>query len=219
MSSPEPSPVVFREGPVSPDYDNDEEHPRFNMNTFSPTSMSTTSLQQTASVEGVGPLDTAKEDSDGASDSISISSPVFAREGGSDEGDEASELDYDIGLKQRRTGYRYGYQKGEGSSKPSLVTHTSQPSLDALSTSTAVTSATITSSTLTAPSSTQTSMAGKDKLARGDSQRHRARFESKTRTDKRKVQRRGEWIIMDFGNDAGSSKLPFYIRRCLTKFF
>lgn len=204
MSSPEPSPVVFREGPVSPDYDNDEEHPRFNLNTFSPTSMSTTSLQHTASVEGVGPHDTAKEDSDGASDSISISSPVFAREGGSEEDDEASELDYDIGLKQRRTGYRYGgYHRGEGSSKPSLVAHASQPSLDALSTSTAVSSATVTSATLTAQSSTQASIAGKDKLARTDSQRHRARFESKTRADKRKVQRKGEWIIMDFGNDAG----------------
>lgn len=195
---PEPSPIVFK------DYGSAEPSPasaapRFNLNSFSPIATTPSPLAHegvpsSPPPDGMAPAKPEDGNGSGSDSSISLSSPVFAHDDGSE---EEFENDMGLGLPQRRrTGYRYGYQRPDTETNRAgekEVVEAPPASIEASSTVTVTVSA--------------------DKPGSTKPKKLTARFESKTRTDMRKSARRGEWIIMDFGNDAAYHSLLRILHR------
>ncbi|KAJ2915678.1 hypothetical protein MD484_g4723, partial [Candolleomyces efflorescens] len=170
----------------------------------------------------VTPVGGAVPESDTDSASISISSPVFAREsptGLEEEGD--SDLEFDLGLRRRRTGYRYGggfhkAEPGTPAAAAAAVTRTPPPEEVAPAVASGSGSGKRTEDGRAGrPTPDVASDRGtiRQEYA-GTSTRPVPKME-RVKSDRKKNLRRGEWVIMDFGNDHAYHSLLRILHRHL----
>lgn len=156
----------------------------------------------------------AVHESDTDSASISISSPVFARESPGAEEDGDSDLEFDLGLRRRRTGYRYGgFHKFESDT---AIGPTPQEMAEEVPVAANAVASGSGSGSGKRPEDIRTqdrgmssgrpadvaSDRGTIRQEHGGSSRPVPRME-RVKSDRKKSLRKGEWVIMDFGNDHG----------------
>ncbi|RXW13859.1 hypothetical protein EST38_g11996 [Candolleomyces aberdarensis] len=202
--------------------------PKSNASDHSPSSLAPPAGKpESATAESNSPAkgSTLVHESDTDSASISISSPVFAREspGFGEDGD--SDLEIDLGLRRRRTGYRYGgFHKPELDTVPSASTPPEIAEAPVAAAASASASGSASGSSRpadyhrplerTASSGRPADVASDRGTIRQDSYSGRSvpKIE-RVKSDRKKNLRRGEWVIMDFGNDAAYHSLLRILHR------